>query len=145
MPSQGLLAAPSLQVDSIQFDAGQKPAGTTVKHDFIITNNGDEPLVIQQVIPSCGCTLASFDDFIAPGRTGKISVNVELYREWAGQEYIKSVTVVSNDPNSPIRLSIRGTVGQVAKQNTSSAPIPKPKTYLSTTSAQAVVENNPIF
>ncbi|MDR2350794.1 MAG: DUF1573 domain-containing protein [Deltaproteobacteria bacterium] len=115
-------ADPKLIVVSPKYEAGQNPAGTAVKHDFIVKNEGRDPLIIERVVPGCGCTLASFDSFIAPGRTGKISVNVDLYREWAGQEFLKTVTVISNDPeNSRVRLAIHGTVGQPGNR-----PAPRP-------------------
>jgi hypothetical protein len=116
-----LFAAPVIVVENPLFDAGQNPAGTTVSHTFLVRNDGKDPLIIEKVIPSCGCTLASYDDFIAPGKTGKILVNVDLYKEWAGQNYRKTVTVVSNDPkNSNIVLSVAGSIGQPG-----SAPRPK--------------------
>ncbi|MDR1165425.1 MAG: DUF1573 domain-containing protein [Deltaproteobacteria bacterium] len=103
---------PRISFDELQFEGGLTPAGNTIKHSFNVANLGDEALIIEQVIPNCGCTVASFDDFIAPGQVGKINVNVDLYREWAGQEYLKSVTVISNDPDLPRqRLAMHGRIG----------------------------------
>jgi hypothetical protein len=94
------------------FAAGVSPPGTTLKHDFVLENVGGLPLSITSVVPGCGCTVASYDSFIPPGRTGKVTVSLDLYREWAGQEYLKVVTVISNDSETPrMRLGLRGRVG----------------------------------
>jgi hypothetical protein len=104
--------APKISFDSLQFEGGNSPAGTTITHDFQVTNEGDDALLIYEAVPGCGCTVVSFDKMIPPGKTGKITVNLDLYREWAGQEYYKSVTVISNDPLQPrLRLIMRGTIG----------------------------------
>jgi hypothetical protein len=94
------------------FNGGISPPGSRVAHDFVLENTGDTPLSIESVVPGCGCTIASYDNFIPPGRTGKVSVTVDLYREWAGQDYVKVVTVISNDSVSPrLRLGMKGKVG----------------------------------
>ncbi|MDR3152715.1 MAG: DUF1573 domain-containing protein [Deltaproteobacteria bacterium] len=106
-------AGPRLQVAGAGpvFNVGTSQPGTTVRHVFEIKNSGTEPLIITQVVPACGCTVASYDEFIAPGKTGKVTVSLELYREWAGEPYDKTVTVVTNDPKNPrIRLAMRGRV-----------------------------------
>jgi hypothetical protein len=94
------------------FQGGVSEPGSSLSHDFVIENAGASPLTIESVVPGCGCTVASYDSFIAPGRTGKVTVTLDLYREWAGQEYLKVVTVISNDPENPrMRLAMKGRVG----------------------------------
>ncbi|MDR2198297.1 MAG: DUF1573 domain-containing protein [Deltaproteobacteria bacterium] len=106
------VTAPKISFDAMEFDGGASPAGTTIAHDFTMTNEGDDALLIYEVVPGCGCTVVSFDKFIPPGKSGKVTVNVDLYREWAGQNYVKSVTVLSNDPERPrLRLLMRGEIG----------------------------------
>lgn len=107
--------APKVTFDSMEFDGGTSPAGTTISHDFKITNSGTDALLIFDVVPGCGCTVTSFDKFIPPGKSGKITVNVDLYREWAGQEYYKAVTVITNDPEYPrLRLLMKGKIAAPA-------------------------------
>jgi hypothetical protein len=94
------------------YNAGVSEPGTVLVHDFILENRGGDPLSITSVMPGCSCTVAGYDSFISPGRTGKISVSLDIYREWAGQEYLKVVTVISNDRENPrMRLAIKGRVG----------------------------------
>jgi hypothetical protein len=95
------------------FQAAIQPPGSTLVHDFVIENTGDEPLLIHSVVPGCTCTVNSYDNFIAPGMTGKVSVSLDLYREWAGMDYFKVVTVISNDAENPrFRLALKGKVGR---------------------------------
>jgi hypothetical protein len=96
----------------MEYNGGTSPPGTTVTHDFTVTNAGTDALLIYEVVPGCGCTVVSFDKFIPPGKSGTITVNVDLYREWAGQDYYKAVTVITNDPEQPrLRLLMRGKIG----------------------------------
>ena len=42
---------------------------------FIVTNTGDQPLVITQVKPTCGCTVAQYTtSAIEPGKSGTVDV-----------------------------------------------------------------------
>jgi hypothetical protein len=94
------------------FNGGVSEPGSRLTHEFVLENVGGDPLSIKTVVPGCGCTVASYDSFIAPGRTGKVTVTMDVYREWAGQEYLKVVTVLSNDPENPrMRLALKGRVG----------------------------------
>ncbi|MDR2351869.1 MAG: DUF1573 domain-containing protein [Deltaproteobacteria bacterium] len=111
-PHTILLKGPKASYDLLQYEAETVPAGNTLSHTFIVTNEGDDPLIIDAVIPNCGCTVANFDGFIPPGKSGSITVNIDLYKEWQGQEYLKSVTVITNDPQNPRqRLAIHGWTG----------------------------------
>jgi hypothetical protein len=120
--------APKLEFDSYEYDSGRNPAGTTITHDFRVTNKGTDALLIHEVIPGCGCTVVSFDKFIAPKKTGLVTVSVDLYREWAGQDFLKSVTVITNDPEMPrLRLLMRGKIGPPAGQTLNRVtPPPQP-------------------
>lgn len=51
-------AAPNLVVELPTFDFGEVPQGQTVRHSFSFNNDGDEPLLIEKVHSSCGCTAA---------------------------------------------------------------------------------------
>src|ERR1700742_5158696 len=58
-------------------DVGSVAQGDNVKHDFVIQNDGAAPLEISKVQPACGCTVASFDKLIAPGKTGIVHLVVD--------------------------------------------------------------------
>jgi hypothetical protein len=93
-----------------EFDAQLRPPGSSVTHEFAVHNQGDDDLALE-VVPGCGCTVASYDRTIAPGESGTIAVTVDLYEAWAGRAVNKAVTVGSNDPDAPMtRLIVRAQV-----------------------------------
>ena len=90
-------------------DGGSVAKGDKITHDFEIRNDGDTPLQITEVKPACGCTVASFDKTIAPGKTGKIHIVVDTVN--FGGPISKGVTVYTNDPTAPqIELTVHAKV-----------------------------------
>jgi len=49
-------ASPKISVDNAVHDFGEVIEGIAVVHTFVLTNDGDEPLTIDDVQVSCGCT-----------------------------------------------------------------------------------------
>ena len=62
--------------DQITINVGTFPASSPVKKAvFTFTNVGNAPLVINEVIASCGCTIPKYDRRpIAPGQKGSIEI-----------------------------------------------------------------------
>lgn len=78
------------------------------KCEFIFTNTGDKPLVIQQAFSSCGCTVASFTRTpINPGEKGKVTISYNGKNLFPGH-FKKPVTVSSNAKNNIVRVYIEG-------------------------------------
>jgi hypothetical protein len=69
------LDVPVIDFDSTVFNFGTISIGEKVVHSFRFTNTGKAPLVISQVVPSCGCTTLKDwpKDPILPGETGTIT------------------------------------------------------------------------
>ncbi|MDY7091852.1 MAG: DUF1573 domain-containing protein [Acidobacteriota bacterium] len=80
-------------------DLGTIPKGETLKVEWELRNEGTEPLEITQVRPSCGCTVATYDEVIAPGATGKVRAEIDTTNLFGADT--KRVTVLTNDPNNP--------------------------------------------
>ncbi len=101
--------APKLvPVEAIR-DVGKVAKGEKVKVDFEVRNDGPAELVITDVHPTCGCTVASFDARIAPGAVGKIHAEMDTV-DFAGP-IAKTLTVLSNDPVQPrVMLTIKARV-----------------------------------
>lgn len=101
---------PVISFVSRGFDFGNiKEETGKVTHDFVFTNTGKAPLVIQQVTASCGCTTPSWTKQpIAPGAKGKITVTYSA----TGRPgtFTKTITVNNNSTESIVQLSIHGTV-----------------------------------
>ncbi len=95
---------PALHVAELEHDAGAIARGESVAVEFVLENRGEGELVIKNVQPSCGCTVASFDRRIAPGGSGKVRATLDT-RDFSGP-ITKSLTVLSNDPSVP-QLTLR--------------------------------------
>ncbi len=80
-----------------------------VEYTFKFKNIGAEPIVIQNVNSSCGCTTPMWSkEPVPPSGTGFIKVVYNpLHRPGA---FHKTVTIKSNADNSPIVLQINGEV-----------------------------------
>lgn len=88
---------------------GKIRQGEVVAHTFKFTNTGENPLRIETVKPSCGCTSPNWTkEDIAPGQTGEIEVEFDSKGKNGMQN--KSVTVVSNSEPQAKVLTFSGEV-----------------------------------
>ena len=98
--------------DETVCDFGARPYDSEVlTHDFTFVNKGGLPLVIQKVVPSCGCLKVEYPkEPIPAGEEGVIKVTLDTSGESKG--YLKrTVSVYSNATNLPeSRLCMTGTV-----------------------------------
>jgi Protein of unknown function (DUF1573) len=110
-----LAAGPQIQVEQIDFDFGQIFQGDKVSHTFRFQNAGDEPLIIDRVSSSCGCTAALLSaKIVATGDVAEVKTTFDSTR-FSGA-VVKTITLHSNDPQQPLTtLLIRGTVKQEIK------------------------------
>lgn len=78
------------------------------KATFTFTNIGDKPLVINQAIASCGCTVPNYTKQpIMPGQKGTISVTYNGKGKFPGH-FKKTITVRTNGKVEMTRLYIEG-------------------------------------
>lgn len=99
------------------FDFGKIPQGRPVTHDFEIINTGKEPLIIEDVRASCGCTTPEWSrEAMSPGATSKIKVG---YNSAAEGPFSKTVTINYN--GTQIKTIIIS--GSVYKAPATSAPL----------------------
>jgi len=96
-----------IQPDTIDF--GQVEYSSEQSRIAMIYNTGDEPLLINGIISSCGCTVPSWTTQpINPEDSSEIVVR---YSTYSLGRFIKAVTVYSNDTlNSPKRITVIGEV-----------------------------------
>ncbi len=101
-------------------DFGANPQGTPVSHSFIFKNIGNEPLVLQNVKASCGCTTPYWPkEPILPGQESKIDVKYNMAR--AGN-FTKSITVtvkpkLEEETPEIVRLTIKGSAAANTPEN----------------------------
>lgn len=80
------------------------------KYVFKFKNVGDAPLVINQAMASCGCTVPSYTKTpIAPGESGEIKVTYNGKGKIPGH-FKKSITIRTNGKTEVTRLYIEGTM-----------------------------------
>ncbi len=75
---------------------------------FKFKNTGTAPLIINQAIASCGCTVPSFPEKpIAPGDSGVIKITYNGLGYYPGT-FKKVITVMTNAKTRMMRLYIEG-------------------------------------
>ncbi len=89
-------------------DFGEIQKGKPVSVEFSFTNTGNEPLLIADVIPSCGCTVPDYSkEPITPGKSSVIKVT---YNASTVGAFTKTITVNFQDAALNKVLNIKGTV-----------------------------------
>jgi hypothetical protein len=75
---------------------------------FSFTNVGETPLVVNQAVPSCGCTVPEYTKTpIKPGEQGQIKVTYNGAGKFPGH-FKKSITVRTNGAVEMTRLYVEG-------------------------------------
>lgn len=101
---------PHIVFNNTEHDFGTiKEEGGKVKHRFEFSNNGAQPLIINRVQASCGCTTSEYTKQpVTTGQTGFIEVSFDpLHRPGT---FSKTITVSSNSNQPTTLLTIKGTV-----------------------------------
>lgn len=95
------------------FDFGRIPQGKPVTHNFVITNIGKDPLIIENVQASCGCTTPEWSkDAVDAGKSTEIKVG---YNSASEGPFEKTITVVYNKGQMKT-LVIKGNVWRLHEQ-----------------------------
>jgi hypothetical protein len=102
-----------IQFDSLSCNFGTFSEKTPVQTcTFAFTNVGEQPLVINQAVASCGCTVPQYPkEPIAPGARGEIKVVYNGTGKFPGH-FKKSITVRTNGEVEMTRLYIEGDMEQ---------------------------------
>jgi hypothetical protein len=80
-------------------DLGTINEGQKLQINFHLKNTGSAPLVLQSVVPGCGCTVADYPkEPIAPGKEADISASFDS-KGREGQQH-KEITVTANTKES---------------------------------------------
>lgn len=98
----------------ITFDKLSSDLGTFSENDpvqqctFTFTNTGDKPLIINQAVASCGCTVPKYTKTpVKPGEKGTITITYNGKGKFPGH-FKKTVTVRTNGIPEMTRLYIEG-------------------------------------
>lgn len=86
-----------------------------VSCEFTYTNVGEAPLVINQAVASCGCTVPEYTKTpVQPGQKGKIKVTYNGAGRFPGH-FKKSITIRTNGAVEMTRLYIEGDMEEAKK------------------------------
>lgn len=100
---------PRFVVDRREHDFGHIPQGLQVTHAFKISNQGEGPLKLLSVSSSCGCTVAEIEKReLAPLESAEVKVSFDSAGRFG--QFHKTVTLSTNDSESPHQLLITGTI-----------------------------------
>jgi hypothetical protein len=84
-----------LQLKENTYSFGKIPQGRPVIHVFEVVNTGKDPLMLENVQASCGCTTPEWSrEAIAPGAVSSIKVGYNAYAEG---RFNKTVTIFYNN------------------------------------------------
>ena len=101
---------PMIFFENPNFNFGKVFKGQNIENIYKFENRGNDVLKINKVKTSCGCTAAILTNkIVLPGKTGEIKATFKTgsYRG----NVTKSITVISNDPNSPkYKLTLTGEI-----------------------------------
>ena len=109
-------AQAEIKFDKVSINLGEFSESAPVqKCTFTFTNTGDQPLIINQAVASCGCTVPSYTKTpILPGKTGQIKVTYNGKGKFPGH-FKKSITVRTNGKTEMTRLYVEGTMNEAKK------------------------------
>lgn len=101
---------PKIKFETEEFDFGEIKQGEVVSCVFKFTNDGEYPLVLQNVRTTCGCTVPDWPkgEPIAPGETSEIKATFNSAGKMGAQR--KVITIISNAVNSRTTVTLTGTV-----------------------------------
>lgn len=105
-----------LQLKETSYNFGKIQQGRPVTHNFEIVNTGKEPLMLDNVQASCGCTTPEWSrDAIQAGASTTIKVG---YNAAAEGDFNKTITIHYNN----LQVKTLTISGSVFKAPTTSAP-----------------------
>ncbi|HEU4496479.1 MAG TPA: DUF1573 domain-containing protein [Flavobacterium sp.] len=89
-------------------DFGDIKKGVPAAYDFTFKNTTKETILITDVKASCGCTATNYTKTpIKPGETANVTAS---YNAANPGPFTKTITVITNDSETPKILTIKGKV-----------------------------------
>ena len=102
----------SVKFEADEHDFGKVKQDSENKYKFKFKNTGTNPLIIENAVGSCGCTVPTYPkEPIAPGATGEILVVYSPGKQKGQQQ--KTVTVTANTEPKETRVNIKADVLEV--------------------------------
>jgi hypothetical protein len=126
---------PVMTFEVLEYNFGAIKQGESVTHEFKFKNTGREPLIINNAVGSCGCTVPDYPkEPIKPNGTGTIKVTFNSAGKMGQQD--KTVTL-TYDTDKTIVLHIKGNVEATATPATGTPGATPPTPQGGTTAPKA--------
>ena len=94
-PQEQAVNGPALTFEESEYNFGDISQGDVVEHTFKFKNTGTQPLVIERVDVTCGCTTPAWTkEPVMPGKTGIVTAKFNSAGKLGQQK--KAITVHSN-------------------------------------------------
>jgi hypothetical protein len=104
-PQEQAKAGPAITFDTAEHNFGDIKQGDIVEHTFTFTNTGTQPLIIERVDVTCGCTTPSYTkEPVMPGKTGTVTAKFNSAGKLGVQK--KPITIHSNAADGIARVYI---------------------------------------
>tara|TARA_Y100000589_G_scaffold332344_1_gene392097 strand:- start:68118 stop:68642 length:525 start_codon:yes stop_codon:yes gene_type:complete len=99
----------TIQFNEMEHDFGDIYQDSKNEYVFKFKNTGNEPLIIENAVGSCGCTVPEYPkEPIKPGEEGEIKVVYSPGKQKAQQQ--KTVTITANTDPITTQLKIKANV-----------------------------------
>ena len=104
-------APPRIVVEPASQDLGERPQ-ELIELTYTIRNEGGQPLKIEKLITSCGCTRAEVEkDVLAPGESTPMRVTLDPTEDDLYGDILRVIYIRSNDPARPeVEVEFRVTI-----------------------------------
>jgi hypothetical protein len=104
-----VMAQPAIKVSKETHDFGEVIEGKMASYEFEVTNTGNQPLIINNVQASCGCTSPHWTrEPIMPGKSGIVKATYNS--QGRPGVFNKSLTIMSNVSTGSKVVYIKGSV-----------------------------------
>ncbi len=99
---------PDIIVKPTNRDLGYVGSTDVVNLNYAVVNEGNQDLVVDNVVTSCGCTTAELSNsIIPPGHRAdlKVRFDVGFHKMERGEQVVRIVWLKTNDPDTPIGIA----------------------------------------
>ncbi len=102
------LLTPEFKFEKETHDFGKIPQNKDASFEFKFTNAGTDVIIVNDVVPTCGCSVAEFTKTpVAKGESGTIKVT---YNAATTGPFTKTFVVKSNTKTPVKTLTVKGIV-----------------------------------
>lgn len=106
VPASSAMPQTSLALNKTSLDMGTFDWQQEQMEEVVLTNSGKYPLVIADVVTSCGCISVEYGkEPLQPGKSMTMTVK---YKADHPEHFNKTITVYCNAEGAPIRLKVSG-------------------------------------